>query len=69
MLLGPLWRVIGEPGAAANSGCCAASEGVLPGGQEMKNEDQDAVSKMVNRPKRLIVAGILIFNARLLSSR
>jgi hypothetical protein len=73
MLLGPPWTDTGEPGALANNdcsdACCEAFEGVLPGGQEMKNEVQDAVSNKVNRATRPIAAGILTteVNAMLLS--
>ena len=50
---------MGEPGALVNNDCCNAFEGALPPGQEMNNEVQDAASNTVNRPNRLIVAGIL----------
>lgn len=74
MLLGPPSTDTGEPGALVNNDCCAACceafEGVLRGGQEIKNEVKDAASNKVNRPTRQIAAGILIaeVNARLLSS-
>jgi len=68
-LPGPPWTDTGEPGALANNDCCDAFEGVLPEGQEIKNEVQDAASNKDNRPNRLIVAGILAteVNASLLS--
>jgi hypothetical protein len=36
------------------------SEAVLGEGQEMKTEVEDVASNNINRPKRLIAAGILI---------
>jgi hypothetical protein len=69
ILLGPSCTVTGEPGALVNNDCCDAFEGVLLEGHEMKNEIQGAASNKVNRPTRLIVAGILIteVNGSLLS--
>jgi hypothetical protein len=49
---------IGEPGALANNGCCDAFEGMLPEGQETKNELHDIARNKVNRPTRLMVSGI-----------
>jgi len=57
-LPGPPWTDTGEPGAFVNNDCCDAFEGVLAEWQEM-NEIEDAASNKVNRPNRLIVAGIL----------
>ena len=70
MLLGPPRTDTGEPGALANNDCGDVFEGVLPEGQEIKNEVEDAASNKVNLATRLIVAGILIteVNASLLSS-
>ena len=64
MLLGPPSTATGEPWALANNDSCDALEGVLLVGQEIK----DTVSNRLNRPKRLIVAGILTteFTARVL---
>jgi hypothetical protein len=69
MLLGPPWTATGEPGAFVNHDSCDAFEGVLPEGQDVKNEIQDAASNKLNSANRLIVAGILITenNATLLS--
>jgi hypothetical protein len=57
--------VTGEPGALANNGCCATFEAVLPEGQE--NETHDAANNKPNRAKRLIVAGILITELKVVS--
>jgi hypothetical protein len=57
----------GAPGALANIDCCDGFEAEFLGGQE--NAVQDAVNNKVNSVKRPIVAGILVVNADLLSSR
>src|SRR5262245_55625506 len=44
MLLGPPCTATGEPGELANNDCWIASELVLPEGQEMKNEIEDAAN-------------------------
>ena len=69
MLLGPPCTATGEPGALANNACCGEFEGVLPEGQETKNEVQDAVSNKVNRAARLIAVGILAIEINALSFR
>ena len=60
---------MGEPGALVNDDCCDAFEGVLPEGQEMKNEVQEAASNKLNRPKRLIVVDIFSAEITPVSSR
>jgi hypothetical protein len=55
MFPGPSWTDTGELGALLNNDCCDASEGLLPEGQEIKNELQVVTSNKLNRAKRLII--------------
>ena len=52
-----------------NNGCCDTLDGVSREGQDIKNEVHDAASNKPNRPKRLIVAGILIIEVNAFSFR
>jgi hypothetical protein len=61
-LLGAHGRNTGEPCAAVKNDCCDAFEGVLPEGQEMKKEIEDAASNRANGPKRVIVTASLLLS-------